>query len=117
MPSSLIAAVGTAGFAIGVARHSRTRRRQEQSGGDVSSEVDDLRRCLFDEAPLAYHQIDTGGRIQRANRAECALLGYEESELIGHPIWKFVAPGERVLSRLAVERKIAGQQPLGRFER
>jgi PAS domain S-box-containing protein len=44
-------------------------------------------------------------------------LGYEESELIGHPIWKFVAPAERVLSRLAVERKIAGQQPLGRFER
>jgi PAS domain-containing protein len=33
-------------------------------------------RQLFEEAPVAYHEIDREGLITRVNRAECELLGY-----------------------------------------
>ena len=56
-------------------------------------------RLLFDDAPVAYHEIDREGRITRVNRAECAMLGYERSELIGKPVWDLVPPGERDQSR------------------
>ena len=31
-------------------------------------------RALFEEAPVAYHEIDRDGIVRRVNRAECALL-------------------------------------------
>src|SRR5690242_14524769 len=32
-------------------------------------------RTLFEEAPIAYHEIDREGVVRRVNRAECDLLG------------------------------------------
>ena len=37
-------------------------------------------RLLFEDAPIAYHEIDREGRISRVNRAECAMLGYDRSD-------------------------------------
>ena len=34
-------------------------------------------RDLFEEAPVAYHEVDCEGIIRRVNQAECTLLGYE----------------------------------------
>src|SRR3989304_6509481 len=31
---------------------------------------------LFDEAPVGYHELDTGGRITRVNRTERQMLAY-----------------------------------------
>jgi diguanylate cyclase (GGDEF)-like protein/PAS domain S-box-containing protein len=73
-------------------------------------------RAVFDEAPVAYHELDMEGRICRVNRAELDMLGYAREEMIGHPVWEFVGEGE--VSRKAVLAKLAGTIPAGhRVER
>jgi PAS domain S-box-containing protein len=72
----------------------------------------DRRRQLFAEAPVAYHEIDTHGVIRDVNQAECQLLGYAPDELIGHPVWEFVAAEHRETAREAITRKVTRQQPL-----
>ncbi len=47
-------------------------------------------RDLFHDAPVAYHELDTEGRVLRVNKTELALLGYTAEEMIGKPIWDFV---------------------------
>ncbi len=69
-------------------------------------------RDLFAEAPVAYHEIDAEGVIRRVNRAECDLLGYRPEELIGRPVWEFVAPEARACSRQAVREKLAEMRHL-----
>ncbi|MGB9604726.1 MAG: response regulator [Bryobacteraceae bacterium] len=72
---------------------------------------------LFDEAPIAYHEIDRRGIVRRVNSAECRLLGLSPCEMLGRPVWEFVAEEKRQASRRAVERKLADQQPLAPFIR
>lgn len=74
-------------------------------------------RGLFEEAPVAYHEIDTEGVVRRVNRAECQLLGYEPSDILGKHIWEFVAEEERDISREAIRRKVNGAQPLASIQR
>ncbi len=70
------------------------------------------RRQLFEDAPIAYHEIDTEGVIREVNQAECQLLGYLSEELIGHPVWEFVAADHQQASRDSITRKLARQQPV-----
>lgn len=72
---------------------------------------------LFNDAPVAYHVIDREGKIVCVNRFECELLGYPPDRMLGRPVWEFVSPDQRDDSREAVRRKLAGLQPLERFER
>ncbi len=74
-------------------------------------------RELFEEAPVAYHEIDSTGVIRRVNRTECRLLGYSEPEMVGKPCWEFVAQEQRQASRDAVSRKMSGEAPIQPFER
>ncbi len=74
-------------------------------------------RRLFDEAPVAYHEIDNHGVLVNVNRAECELLGYEKKEVLGRYVWELVAPEHVEESRRSVLRKIAGEQPLEPFFR
>ncbi|MDQ2899330.1 MAG: diguanylate cyclase [Acidobacteriota bacterium] len=74
-------------------------------------------RLLFEEAPVAYHEIDCKGIVQRVNRAECRLLGLEKPEMLGRPVWELVSPGERELSRAAVMQKLDGSRELGTISR
>ena len=74
-------------------------------------------RQLFEEAPVACHEIDRDGVVRRLNRAECALLGFDHSEIVGKPVWSFVADDERIRSQEAVRKKISGEQALVPFTR
>lgn len=74
-------------------------------------------RALFEEAPIAYHETDRAGIIRRVNRAECELLGRARHELVGRPVWEFVAEDEREISRQTVLARLAGDLPLRPFER
>jgi PAS domain S-box-containing protein len=89
------------------------RRRAERA----MRESQERFRQLFDDAPVAYHEIDGQGIIRRVNRAECQLLGYEPEELIGKWAWEVVAPGQRELSRKRVAEKLSGNERLVPFER
>lgn len=74
-------------------------------------------RSLFEDAPVAYHEIDRHGIVRQVNRAECKLLGYEREHLIGRPIWEVVSAEQRELSRSAVQQKLAGQLAIATIER
>jgi PAS domain S-box-containing protein len=89
------------------------RRKAE----DAMHESELRYRRMFDEAPVAYHEIDAQGIVRRVNRAECELLGFKREELIGRAAWEVVAPAQRDLSRLRVAAKLTGTEPLAPFER
>ena len=72
-------------------------------------------RALFDDAPIAYHEIDRDGTVHRVNATECRLLGYKPSDIIGYPVWKNVPEEVQPISRENVRRKIAGEQSLRPF--
>jgi PAS domain S-box-containing protein len=74
-------------------------------------------RGLFDEAPVPYHEIDANGIVRRVNRAECALLGFAPGEIVGRPVWEFVAPDIRTESRETVLQKLKGQKSLAPYRR
>ena len=50
--------------------------------------------------------------IREVNQAECRLLGYPPSDLIGRPIWEFVALEQQQAARDAIARKVTRQQPV-----
>ncbi|MDO9543331.1 MAG: PAS domain S-box protein [Kiritimatiellia bacterium] len=61
-------------------------------------------RCLFDNAPVGYHEIDLKGRLTRINRTELEMLGYEAADMIGRPVWDFGQ--DKDLAREAVIKKL-----------
>ena len=61
-------------------------------------------RTLFEEAPIAYHEINRNGIVTRVNQAECDLLGLSADEILNRHIWDFVAEDQRDTSRAAISR-------------
>ena len=94
--------------------HDITKRKEAE---EALRESEEKFRELFDCAPVAYHELDMDGLVRRVNRAECALLGYEASEMVGRPPWEFIAAADRETSRDAVRRKLSGEQPLEPLQR
>ena len=73
-------------------------------------------RELYDDAPVGYHEIDRNGIITRVNKTELAMLGYTREEMLGQPVWQFVA--DSAASRRAIIRKVeAKAAPLEPYER
>ncbi|MBZ5592796.1 MAG: response regulator [Acidobacteriia bacterium] len=106
----LLEMMATVGSQIG----QFTERMRAEQGRRQSEE---RFRLLFDEAPVAYHEIDAEGIVRRVNRAECLMLGTKPEQMIGRHIWEFVSPEQRDASREAVRRKLAGGMAIAPFER
>ena len=92
-------------------------QRLHESIAFPASEGGELYRGLFEDAPVAYHEIDRNGTMVRVNRAECKLLGYQSEDLLGRPVWELVDEEEQAKSREAVRQKLNGEIPLVPFER
>jgi len=90
---------------------------EQQSAADRVARSEERYRLLFEEAPIAMHEIDRDGILTRVNRARCALTGYSREELIGHHASEWMAPEQRAKSRAAVCAKLSGAQPLTPVER
>lgn len=89
-------------------------RKKAEQLADASEEQF---RILFEEAPVAYHEIDTKGIVRRINRTGCELLGFPASKVVGKAIWEFIAPEQQGSARESVSRKVSGEQPLAIFVR
>jgi len=89
--------------AIGVdmKEQRRAERALKQSVGQF--------RDLFDDAPVAYHELDTHGRVTRVNSTELALLGYDSGELVGRAVWEFIVETE---SKQGILKKLDGAIPV-----
>jgi PAS domain-containing protein len=46
-------------------------------------------RKLWDDAPIAYHVLDTGGIIKEVNQTEMDMLGYTKDKMVGKSIFDF----------------------------
>jgi len=71
-------------------------------------------RDLFDNAPVAYHELDTEGCFTRINHTEELLLGYTNEELKGRPVWEIIVEKEH---REAVLTRLSGKSRLHPVER
>jgi PAS domain S-box-containing protein len=74
-------------------------------------------RDLFEQGPVAYHELDQEGNVRWVNQAECELLGVEAGAMLGRPIFEFISRGAPSESREAFQRKLSGQQALDPFPR
>ncbi|MGA1992499.1 MAG: PAS domain S-box protein [Bryobacteraceae bacterium] len=74
-------------------------------------------RDLFEQGPVAYHELDQEGVVHWVNQAACDLLGTEAGAMLGRPIFEFVSRGTPSESREAFKRKLSGQQALAPFAR
>jgi PAS domain S-box-containing protein len=74
-------------------------------------------RDLFEHGPVAYHELDRKGIVRRVNQAECALLGLQADDILGKPIFDFIASGEQSQSWEAFEGKLSGKQAIVPFLR
>jgi two-component system sensor histidine kinase/response regulator len=98
---------------IGI-KHDLTAQRQ---AARAKADAEDNFRRLFEDAPIAYHELDSQGLVVRVNRAECELLGRSPRELIGRPVWDMVTPEQRAYSRSVVAEKLSGLRPMVPFNR
>ena len=71
----------------------------------------------FEDAPVACHEVDRDGVILCVNQAECELFGFRQEEMLGRPIWEFMAAEDREKTRVGLLRRIADEQPLVPLER
>lgn len=74
-------------------------------------------RGMFEEAPVACHEIDHEGFVLLVNKAECELLGFAPSEMLGRRIQEFIVPTERGQSREWMRKMISGEEVTAVFER
>jgi PAS domain S-box-containing protein len=86
------------------------RKRAEK----VLSESEARFRDLFDNAPVAYHELDSNGHIIRINHTEELLLGYTNDELRGRHVSEIVLESG---SREVASAKLVGNQELTPVER
>ncbi|MDX6290828.1 MAG: hypothetical protein QOH42_2627, partial [Blastocatellia bacterium] len=95
---------------IGLGRDITDRKRMDEEL--LKSEANF--RDLFDNAPVAYHELDSEGRFTRINHTEELLLGYTNEELRGRHPWEIIV--EKV-SRDAITAKLTGKVKLIPAER
>jgi len=76
-------------------------------------------RELFHDAPVAYHEMDTDGRLRLVNKTELAMVGYIAEEMIGRRVWEFMVGddfGDYIARRLRSGAEI-GEPYQGQFRR
>jgi two-component system, LuxR family, sensor kinase FixL len=74
-------------------------------------------RSWFEDAPIACHEVDRNGVVLCVNQAECELFGFRPEEMVGHPIWDFMAAEDRDRTKAGLLQRIADEQPLVPLER
>jgi PAS domain S-box-containing protein len=94
-------------------RHSLDRQELEQKLRDSERHF----QSWFEDAPVACHEVDRQGVLLCVNQAECQLLGFSAEEMVGRPIWDFMASEDREKTRTGLLQRIADEQPLVPLER
>jgi PAS domain S-box-containing protein len=70
-------------------------------------------RDLFDDAPVAYHELDNDNRITRVNQTELAMLGYKAGEMVGRSVKDFIVEettGEEAHAHVSGESQLEATQ-------
>jgi PAS domain S-box-containing protein len=89
----------------------------QQRAAELVAHNEERYRALFEQAPVAIHEIDSQGIVCRVNRTGCQLLGLSAGEILGRHASDFVSPDMRQLSLAAVSAKLRGLKSLEPYER
>ncbi|HEV3330429.1 MAG TPA: ATP-binding protein [Bryobacteraceae bacterium] len=73
-------------------------------------------RNLFDHAPLPFEETDRFGLIRRVNQAGCVLVKSSQEDLLGKPVWHFIAPSLQDDFRRAMLGRIATGSEISPYE-
>ena len=76
------------------------RKERERELQETTSRLE----ALFDHSPDMIDILDTTGRLQNVNTRFCEELGYEETEVIGRPIWEI----DRIVDEDDVKSLLSG---------
>ncbi len=74
--------------------------RKPGAGNELSSQL------LFQDAPIAYQEIDLHGTVVRVNRKDCEMRGLDASQILGKPVWDLYPEDQKDLVRTQVERRL-----------
>ncbi|MBM4404068.1 MAG: PAS domain S-box protein, partial [Candidatus Cloacimonetes bacterium] len=74
-------------------------------------------RSAYENAPIGMELLALNGRIMRANKAFCDLIGYEESELNRMSFYDVTHPDDVSKNTQIVEDMIANRSDTVRFEK
>lgn len=79
---------------------------EERRSAQRLAEISQRFQWLYEYAPSGYHILKPDGTIIDVNTKWCQMMGYSKEEVIGRPIFDFVAPHEREASRRSFQLKI-----------
>ena len=82
------------------------RKRAEEA----LRESQDRYKELWDNAPVAYHMLDSEGIITQVNQTERKMLGYTEDEMVGRPIFTFILAEQRKEAEKRFRLKLEGKR-------
>lgn len=87
-------------------KKSIERKRAEEA----LRESQDRYKELWDNAPVAYHMLDSEGIITQVNQTERKMLGYTEDEMVGRPIFTFILAEQRKEAEKRFRLKLEGKR-------
>ena len=64
---------------------------------------------LWDNAPVAYHILDTKGFVINVNQTEAKMLGYTREEMVGKSIFEFILPEQQAKAQKRFRLKMLDQ--------
>jgi PAS domain S-box-containing protein len=98
------------GVAISFAIDTIDKEKQQNLVREELEKSEERFREMFDNAPMAYHELDDQGHIVRINNTELSMLGYTAEEVLGQYSWNFVSDTEA--SHMRVLKKLSGGELL-----
>lgn len=94
--------IGSIGVIKDITEEKQMKRALEESEKNFKQ--------LYEKAPIPYHALDAQGNIINVNEKWCKTLGYSKEEVIGKPIFSFIAKNERSHAKTSFQRKVKQQK-------
>jgi len=98
----LMDAQGNAKAFITICRDVSDKKRAEK----VLTASEKRFKELWENAPVAYHTVDTRGIITSVNKTETKMLGYGVPEMVGREVFEFILPEQRADAKERFKKKI-----------